>query len=427
MTSAPAGAVGGRTRKEAIWNADAQNTRPAPTVGTAAARVLLFGIAWLFRPFGRLRVGLPHYHSQGKFYGHTEYYLRLRKYRPPERREIHVLVCGPAVNRQILKMVGRQMRVIRSAWLWRTLDRVKQATYDDRIWIDFTKTGWLRGAEWSIPGPQLSFTAEEHARGQALLRRLGVPEGARHVCFFAKDRRYADNPLTPPDPNSYWGSRDFRNCDIKTYLAAADHLAKQGIWCFRMGVHEPEERLPDGLDPRIVDYTGRVRSTLDDPDFADAYLQATCKFFLGTTSGIYLLSSMFGVPVAYANMAPFGECGRMPHDIFIVKKCRERRTGHFIPYPALIARGLNADWLTLDELNKLDGEGIEFVDNTSDEILELVREMNQRLDRAWRPGADDDALMQQFRAIWPAKCFDGSEFPGRVGAAFLRENRGLLR
>jgi putative glycosyltransferase (TIGR04372 family) len=109
-----------------------------------------------------------------------------------------------------------------------------------------------------------------------------------------------------------------------------------------------------------------------------------------------------------------------------VKKCRDRNTGRFIPYSALIARGLNADWLTLDELDKLDREGIEFVDNTSDEILELVREMNQRLDGAWRPGADDDALMQQFRAIWPATCFDGSEFPGRVSAAFLRENRGLI-
>ena len=189
---------------------------------------------------------------------------------------------------------------------------------------------------------------------------------------------------------------------------------------------KPETLLPEGADHRIIDYTGRVRATLDDPDFADAYLQATCKFFLGTGSGIYILSSMFGVPVAYANMLPYGECGRMPHDIVIFKNSRDRKSGDLIPYRDMIARGVDTDWLTEDELEKLEADGIEFLENTPDEIRALVLEMNERLDGTWNPTPEDDTLQDRFLDVSPVRHFDGSGFPGRVGAVFLRENKGLI-
>ena len=193
-----------------------------------------------------------------------------------------------------------------------------------------------------------------------------------------------------------------------------------------MGVHAPEASLPAGLDPRIIDYTGRVRSELDDPDFADAYLQATCKFFLGTGSGIYILSSMFGRPVAYANMLPYGECGRLPHDIVIFKNSRDVNTGNLIPYGEMISRGVDSDWLTEEEISLLEAQGIEFVDNTSDDIRNLVLEMNERLDGTWKANPEDKQLQEQFVKISPARHFNSNEFPGRVGAAFLRKNRLLL-
>lgn len=405
-----------KTRKEKIWEAQARAQAPL----TVGARIF-FALASLLR----LKIALLHHRAMGRFYGSTEYLLRSRKLNPPKGERL-LLVSGEPVNRQILTMVARRERVVESGRLWRALDGLRRAHPDHPIWVDMGCTGWLRGAEWTVPGPQLSFTPEEHERGRALLRLLGVPEGGRWVCFFAKDRLYTDSPDTKLDPASYWGSRDFRNCDIKNYLPAAEYLARQGMHVFRMGIHEPEQPLPDGLDARVVDYTAKIRPTLDDPDFADAYLQANCKFFLGTTSGIYILSSMFGVPVAYANMIPYGECGRMPHDIVIFKKCRDKAAGRFFTFPEAIARGIDADWLTLDELNKLDAEGLEFVENSGEEILGLAREMNERLDKKWRPEPDDARLHASFLSLSPAKCFDGAGFPGMVGAEFLRQNRALL-
>lgn len=413
-----------KTRKERIWQR--AESRPAGAGGTALLAALLTTLAAVLRPFGRLRIGLLHHRAQGRFYGGTEYFLRLRRAYPPQHRELLFLVSGSPVNCQVLAMVAREVRVLRSDRLWRILDAARRHMPESDIWIDMGCTGWLRGHEWSGPGPQLHFNADEHARGQALLRRLGIPEGAQYVCIFAKDRCYSDSPDRPPDPDSYWGTRDFRNCDIRNYLPAAQYLADRGIWVLRMGIHTPEEPLPRGLDPKIIDYTARIRPTLDDPEFADTYLQATCKFFVGTTSGIYLLSSIFGVPVAYTNMVPYGESGRMPHDIIIFKRCRDRNSGRWIPIRELIGRGLDSDWLTLEEIETLEADGIEFVENTPDEVLDLVREMDMRLDRRWTADPEDEALLDRFRALSPSQAFDGSGFPGRVGAAWLRENRQLL-
>ena len=422
-----------KTRKELIWQREERVVRPSARTGgrltlplARVAGAVLFPVVAALRPIVNIRIGLLYHRAMGRFYGNTEYFLRLRKLRPAAGREWAILVSGTPVNHQVLTMVARECRVFRSARLWSVLDAVRRRAASDPLWIDLGCTGWLRGAEWSTPGPQLHFTDEEHARGQAVRHHLGIPAGAQHVCMFAKDRLYTDSPDTVLDPTSYWGSRDFRNCDIKNYLPAAEYLTQQGLWVIRMGIHEPEESLPSDRHRQIIDYTAVVRPTLPDPEFADAYLQATCKFFLGATSGIYLLSSMFGVPVAYANMVPYGECGRMPHDIVIFKKCRDRASGRFINIPALVARGLDADWLTLDELMQLEKEGLEFVENSGDEILALAREMNMRLGGVWRPAPEDDALQAAFRAISPARGLDGSDFPGRVGAEFLRTNRDLL-
>ncbi len=419
-----------RTRKEKIWRAQERpNPRPSPGARGRAllARVALDAAAAIWRPFGRLRIGLLYHQTQGRLYGNTEYFLRRRRHQPPAEKERVLFVAGhhPS-NRQILKLLVRKFPVIRWQWLRCMLDAIRDDAPDHPVWIDLNCTGWLRGAEWNEPGPQLEFTAEEHRQGRRLLRSLGVPDGASHVCFFAKDSRYSDNPSAPPDPEGFWARNDFRNCDIRNFIPAAEYLASEGIWAIRMGIQPPEQALPEGLPPQILDYTSTIRPTLEDPDFADTYLQATCKFFVGCTSGIYILSSIFGRPVAFTNMVPYGECGRNLDDIFIVKKCRRRDSGEFIPFPELISMGLDSDWLTEEELRDLDRRGIEFVENSPEEILALVREMNMRLDGTWHGQPGDEDLQKLYREICPTKCFDRSPFPGFVGSEFLRTNHRLI-
>lgn len=429
-----------RTKKEKAWQSEARSavaeawrTRPLASLASWIVGTPILLLAWLLRPLLRFRIGVIHCRAQGRLYANTEYYLRVRALNPPGPREIDVLVSGTPINRQVLTMIARRVPVIEADWLWRLLGLLQRQTPASPLWIDLSRTGWLelgqsgfyRPSEWEAAGPQLRFTEEEHVRGRALLRRLGIPEGSRHVCFFAKDRLYTDSPDTKLDPASYWGSRDFRNTDIERHLEAARWLADQGYTVLRMGMHRPERLIQPGHE-RVIDYTGTIRPTLDDPDFADTYLQATCRFFLGTGSASYLLSSIFGVPIAYANMVPFGECGRVTHDLYIFKKCRDVNGGKFLPYPALIARGVGADWLTLAELEALERDGIEFVENTPAEILDLVTEMHRRLEGTWQETDEDRRLQALFAAMYPDKGHDRSCFPGRYGAMFLRANPELF-
>ena len=203
----PSRLVKEKTRKEVIWQS--QERTKEWSWGAAALQayliwIALLALALLIRPFRKLRIGLLYHRAIGRFCGNTEYFLRERKFRPPREKEAVVLISGNVpVNKQILTMVGRRLTVIKSDRLSSALNYLRKVTPDNSIWIDLGCTGWLRGAEWSVPGPQLSFTPEEHRRGQEILRQLGIPEGAPHVCFFAKDSLYTDSPDTKLDPNSY--------------------------------------------------------------------------------------------------------------------------------------------------------------------------------------------------------------------------------
>ena len=73
---------------------------------------------------------------------------------------------------------------------------------------------------------------------------------------------------------------------------------------------------------------------------------------------------------------------------------------------------MDSDWLTLEEIEKLENHGIEFVENTGVEILALAKEMNMRLDGTWKPALEDAEL--QNRPLKPSEVFltkTGNHFP----------------
>src|SRR3989338_1546997 len=148
-----------KTRKEKIWQSQERSGKlPIDMTALLACliAIVLFPAAVLMRPFRKLRIGLLHYYAMGRFYGNTEYFLRERKFHPPKEKETVFLISGNVpVNKQILTMVGRKFTVIKSDRLWNALNYLRKITPNNSIWIDLGCTGWLRGAEWIVPGPQL--------------------------------------------------------------------------------------------------------------------------------------------------------------------------------------------------------------------------------------------------------------------------------
>jgi putative glycosyltransferase (TIGR04372 family) len=70
--------------------------------------------------------------------------------------------------------------------------------------------------------------------------------------------------------------------------------------------------------------------------------------------------------------------------------------------------------------------GVVLIENTAEEILDLAKEMNDRLDEKFKTAKEDEELQNKFRSLYkPHHLCYGT--PARIGAKFLRKNRELLK
>ncbi|CUW38013.1 protein of unknown function [Magnetospirillum sp. XM-1] len=399
--------------------------------------LLLKGIVLLASPFVTIRIGLIGHRSLGRLVGAMEYYIRTRDRGMYDPREYHILVSGTnPVNRQVLTMIRRRLPVVCSDLLWVWLKRIQEKgpvpTEPTRagpparlpLWLNLSHTGFMVEWEtWQAVSGRHVLMPEEERRGREILRILGIPEGARWVCMHARDLAHTDNPDFIRHIENPLALNDFRDCDIQNYLVAADWLTSQGIWVVRMGAQVVGPLVTD--NPMIIDYASRFRRHLPDAEFADVYLAGRSKFFLGCTAAVFFYAKIFDVPICNVDMVPLAEPGRQADDIFILKKYWHRHEERFMRWQEMVDRGWDWHRAGIDHFAKLKAEGIDIVNNSPEEVLGAVMEMNARIDGSWKGEADDAALQAAFRGLFPHN-HPMTGFPGYVGADFCRRNRELL-
>ena len=195
----------------------------------------------LLSKFIKIRIGLIPYRSLGRIAGNIEYYLREKALGASSKKTFDILFSGTRpVNHQILKMIHRNFRLIKGDFVWSLFTKIQSSLLSDRLdvtsWIDLSHSGFL--VEWDIwqqAGPQLSFSSAEYVVGKKILMNLGVPEDQEYVCMHARDIDYTDSPDYQRDANDQFSVYDFRDCDIDTYVPAAEWLVEQGLWVIRVG------------------------------------------------------------------------------------------------------------------------------------------------------------------------------------------------
>jgi len=143
--------------------------------------------------------------------------------------------------------------------------------------------------------PSIMFTSSEEVRGRRLLDEMRIDEKDWFICFHARDSAY----LYDQRPNRDWSYHNFRDCEIENYLAAAKYISSLGGFAIRMG-HIALDKLPN-IGRRIIDYAFNYRD-----DFGDVYLPSKCKYFLGNSSGLFLVSTIFGIPGVSSSANPLG-------------------------------------------------------------------------------------------------------------------------
>ncbi|MBN1870833.1 MAG: TIGR04372 family glycosyltransferase [Candidatus Omnitrophica bacterium] len=366
----------------------------------------------LFDSLIRVRIGKLEDDRIGHLAHNTDIYLRRMKMGKKVWREWHLMVCDKTANRQLLSMIKRRLCVLEHPIFLKFYKAARGWSYPSRIWADMP-CDYGAFEEYRIVKPPLSFTEEENARGQNQLLRMGIPVEKSFVCMNARDNRYLKEQWVGGKKND-WQDQDFRNSNIDTFLPGAEYLASQGIYVLRMG-HTVADPLMT-TNERIIDYATRWRS-----DFMDVFLTGHGKFFLGDTAGLHCVALAFGVPVAAANWIPIRYTPPGKQDLFIPKKLWDISRKRFLTFKEII-EGVIDRWEHAEQYIR---SGIEPVSNTPEEILELVKEMNERIDGVWTPDEEDEELQMRYRALFPPSHYSYG-FHARVGADFLRKNQDLL-
>lgn len=271
----------------------------------------------------------------------------------------------------------------------------------------------------------LSFTPDEHRKAQLLLEKLGIPRKKPFVCLLVRDPQYLNSYI----PSGNWSYHDYRDADVNSYQLAAQYLADQGYYVIRMGKIVKDPFYCN--HSKIIDYAlSSLRS-----DFLDMYLSAHCYFFISTCTGLDSVARTFRKPLLVTNLGLPDFDIWHPWDLFIPKKIQDVNTGSLLTFAEM-----NDLYQAMSHksaiMNQLTDKGLQFVDNTSDEIKAVTQEMLGRLDGSWQYTQEDERLQHTFWDVFP-KYLVSDVLPTlnipvnekicmRVGCDFLKSNVSLF-
>ena len=205
--------------------------------------------------------------------------------------------------------------------------------------------------------PLLRLSSDEKLKGWKVLNELGVPSNSWFVTLHVREPGWRDGK----DKGENW-----RNCNIETYYKAINTITDAGGWVIRIGDPISMTRLPEMNN--VIDYAhNKIKS-----DWMDVFLSSECKFMIATSSGMYTMCEAFGVPVVMTNILyPANIYALTSNDMFIPRLCRNKKTGKYLSFRKYLSSPvcIAASMFTYDKL------GLEIIENSPEEINEVVEEM----------------------------------------------------
>lgn len=379
---------------------------------------ILLPLLCALEPICRIRFGIMLTQRIGHLAANTDTFIRyLRRDGVPPRT--HFILCGfdPA-NRQLMDMWKRLRQpgvsIWESKWAVRILFAWRNILQRTRFWQSLHVTHF-EFELYSTTDPVLSFTEEEHVRGQAALREMGIGKDDWFVCFHARDGKYFRQWRS--EMEAHWKKTDFRSVDVNIYMDAANYIAEQGGWAIRYGA-VVEEPLTEQRHPRIIDYPTHYRS-----DFMDIYLAAHCRFFMGSCSGPDALPTIFGRRVLSVGHFPYNHahyhCDDLmiprllidPHDGRAVPFFEAREKNYFHPLPAASAFHPTMNDYTMLDVNP---EDVVFA------CEDMLKQLN---------GSTVDAETRTIQTTYASICLSAakdSKYASKIAPSFARKYAHLI-
>lgn len=271
----------------------------------------------------------------------------------------------------------------------------------------------------------ISFDDQEKSEGDRKIREMGI--GEKFISFCIRDDLYKTKIRKALYTERALDSHKYRNSDPQNFRLAVEHLGQQGLQSVRMGAI-----VGNKLEwKHVVDYAHDFRTP-----FMDVYLSSKCRFFISNMSGIQALPQLFSKPLVCLDVSllttrnNFLTLTTRKRDLAIFRKFWSVSRNRYLTMYEMLAYetddGLH-EGISAGTFWAYTKEGIVPVNNTPEEIDDVVQEMVARLNGTMIYDEEDERLQRRYWDIieqYPLK--QNFPFQWRVGAKFLKANPWLV-
>ena len=361
----------------------------------------------LLKPLVVVRFGRIDCTRLGHFIGMCEIYSCKRSRGAFRGYRDLLYTTGVPMNRYLWGLYNRQLRF--SGWMRFPDIANRRLPGSERHVAPITSVN-LEGI-YEQTSPSIALDEAERRAGDAWLESVGVDTGRPLVLFANRDPAF----LQKIDPDRDWSYHDCRDSSVANMLPMARAMVAKGYAAIRMGSDVVEAL--DVPEPMIIDYASRARS-----EALDIYLAARCNLFIATTSGILDLGRLFRKATGVSNTVPLQSVitfYRNANELWIPKLHWSVADKRLMKYSEILA--LQGD-PNMSETYA--GAGVELIENTGDEIVDLTLELEELAAGKRSLDAEDKALYRKFWDIVLEGRPWNRETP--IALSFLRKHVELL-
>jgi hypothetical protein len=271
----------------------------------------------------------------------------------------------------------------------------------------------------------LSFSEDERKKGDAALVRMGLKTG-KYFCFFSRSNEYHETYFKNHG-SEYASQTAVRNSSIEDFAQSIRQLNLPDVKAVRMGAID-SRRVTGG---NILDYTNMYRD-----EFLDFFIMGNAKFFLGDESGLACIPWLMNIPQAITNNLTifwwaadyYNYNSTMNYTIY--KKWWHRKKNRYLTLQEILDLSWKYGLSDEDEMRLYRNLGIDFHNNTVEEIADFLYEMNLRIDGKWQTDEEETALRKKY---WQMVNETLLKAPPEMilwdyepGGLFLKRNKWLL-
>lgn len=264
-------------------------------------------------------------------------------------------------------------------------------------------------SKWGKRKPLFKLNAKDYDYGKLFMKKKNIDTKKFLVCFHSRTSIFSGGKK-----KDY--GQSFRNCSAKSFEKAIRFVLKNGGVAIRLG--DKDNIKINIKNKNFFDYANYK----DKDPVLDIFFCSQAMFFVGNTSGLFGLSSIFGVPVACCNLIPITASPVYSYKDIGIPKLYSKN-GKLLKFEEVFKSKLrNAQE---DKFYNQARKTIKVLNNNQDDIKDLTAEKFFQLNNKFKITKKDIILQKKFKKNF--KYGDMKYYSkSNVGFSFLRKYDELI-